>query len=87
MTATRKSPGASILSAYTLRGDFIAYTEIASAPKKTAAVMTVPTTTANTMEHRNTRTEFRFCPAASLADTSLDTAVGRLREDTISAMA
>ena len=87
MTATRKSPGASICSAYTLSGDFIAYTEIASAPKKTAAVMTAPTTTANSMEHRNTRTEFRFCPAASFADTSLDTAVGRLRDETMSAMA
>ena len=70
--------GASTRKANVLIFIAIRFDAIKSAPKNMMAPTIPPAAIANVMAPRKTRYAFLYCPVASLAETSLDTARGRL---------
>ena len=76
--ATIRMHGASTRKANALIFIAIRFDAIKSAPKNMMAPTIPPAAIANVMAPRKTRYAFLYCPVASLAETSLDTARGRL---------
>ena len=85
--ATMTRPSDRTFKAYSLSGDFIICREMASAPKKISSVTTMPTAADSINAQTNTLNALRLCRMATLAATSLETAVGILSEDSMRVMA
>lgn len=86
MIATTRMVGASTCNASLLSGVFTSTSLKNPAPKKMSSAPIPPDTRANKSVHLKILYAAFACPAAIRADTSFDTASGRLKEEISSTM-